>query len=127
MTLDIEEREIVGGGRVAELGGGGEPFRAGVAIARTGAAVETKHRQRKHRIAVAALGGKLVPFGGFGIVARHAEPVGVKLAEQRHRFGVAFVGGMVGRELKRGEEIAALKGAEGEVEFASARARGGIL
>ena len=93
------------------------------AVARAGAAGELEHRQREHRVAVAARGGELVPFGGFLVVLRHAESVGVKLAEERHRLRVAFVlDALVARQ--SGEEIAALKRAEGEVGF-SGRARRG--
>ena len=38
LAFDVEQREIVGGERMAELGRGGEPFGAGVAVARAGAA-----------------------------------------------------------------------------------------
>jgi len=57
---------------MAELGGGGEPFGARVAVARTGAAAQPEHRQREHRLAIAAGGGEPIPFFRPLIVLRHA-------------------------------------------------------
>jgi hypothetical protein len=65
---------------MAELGGGGEPFGAGVAVARAGAAVERNIASANMAFAVAAVGGELVPLGGLGVVLRNAETVGVEFA-----------------------------------------------
>ena len=116
LPFHVEQREIVSGERLAELGRGGEPFGAGFAIARASAAGETEHRQREHRLAVAAIGGELVPVRGFLVVLRHAEAAGIKLAEQRHRFRVAGVVDAFGGKPECGEIIAALIGAEREIE-----------
>ena len=81
LPFDIEQRQIVSRQRLAELCRRREPFGAGVAVARAGAAGKPEHGEREHRLAVAAVGGELVPVGGFLVVLRHAEPVGVKLAQ----------------------------------------------
>ena len=65
LALDVEQRQIVGGERMAELGGGRKPFGAGFAVARAGAALQLEYGQREHRFAIAAIGGELVPLGGF--------------------------------------------------------------
>src|SRR6516225_5868527 len=72
LPFDIEQSEIVGGKRMTELGGSRKPSRARVTIARPGSAIEGKHGEREHRIAVAARRGEPIPFGGAPIVLRHA-------------------------------------------------------
>ena len=66
---------------MAELGGGGQPFGAGVTVARSAAALHPEHAQREHRFAVAAVGGELVPLGGFGVVLRNAQAAGIEFAQ----------------------------------------------
>ena len=73
LALDVEQRQVVGGERLAELGGGGEPFGGGVTVARAGAAAQPEHRQREHRLAVAAGSGQLVPLGRFLVVLGDAD------------------------------------------------------
>ena len=74
-----------------------------------------EHREREHGIAVAAGGGELVPVRGLLVVLRHAEAVGIELAEQRHRLRVVLLARRACGEREGGEEIAALKRAEGEI------------
>src|SRR4029077_14430208 len=69
--------------------------------------------------------GELVPLGGFLIVLRHAEPVGVELAEQRHRLRIGLVVDALGGERKRGDVMAALERAEGEIGLAAVRGGSG--
>ena len=40
LPLDIEQSQIIGGNRMAELGGGGKPLRGGLPIARASAALD---------------------------------------------------------------------------------------
>ena len=72
LARQIEQAEIVCGGRMAELGGLAQELSSRFRIARAGAAFEIKHGEREHGIAVAVAGLELVPFGGFGVVARAA-------------------------------------------------------
>jgi hypothetical protein len=78
-------------------------------------ALQPKHGEREHRLAVAAVGGKLVPIGGFDVVLRHAEPAGIKFAQKRHRLRVFLELDAIDRNPKGGEVMAGLKRAEGEV------------
>jgi len=84
--------------------------------------------EREHRVLVAKRDGALVPVGGDRVVAADAEPLRVKLAEQRHRLRIVLLRALRGL-LERGQVIAALEGAIGEVGIGIAlrRRRGGRL
>ena len=75
LALEIEQAEIVGGGGMTELGGGGEPFGASLAVARPGAASKRTWPSANMAFAVAARGGELVPFRGLGVVAGTPSPL----------------------------------------------------
>src|SRR5215472_13030052 len=103
---------------MTEVGGGGKPLRAGLAIARSGATPECEDRQREHRVAVAARRRQAIPFCGALIVLRDAKTVRVKLAEKRHGLGIGRIRYAVGGERESGEKIAALEGAINEIGWA---------
>ena len=120
LALQVEQAEIVGGGRVTELGGGRQQAGGFVRVARSGAAFEVEHRQREHGVTVAVRGGELVPLRGLAVVAADAEALRVDFAEQRHGGGIILLRALGGLG-ERGQIIAALKGAIGEVEIAGVR------
>src|SRR5262249_10116110 len=72
LPFQVEQAEVVGRRRVAELGRRREQARRVGVVARSAAAADPEHGEREHRFAVAAVGGELVPAGGLHVVVGHA-------------------------------------------------------
>src|SRR5512139_76580 len=115
LTLQIKKAEVVGGAGMPEFGGGVQQTRSFLKVARAGAALVAKHRKRKQCVAVAFGGGELVPLSCLRVVASDAQSLCVEFAEQRHGGGIVLLGAF-GRLIERGEIMAALEGAIGDID-----------
>ena len=116
LSVEIEQRQIIGRLRVAELGRGRQQLHRLLAVDRAAAPGEPEHGEREHALAVAAVGGAPVPLGGLGVVALDAHRIGVEFAEHGHRLGIAVELRAVGRQIERGLVLAALIGAVHQVD-----------
>ena len=117
LALQIEQAEIVSGGGVTELGGGRQQAGGFVRVARTGAAFEIEHRQREHGVAVAVRGGELVPLRRLAVVARRRRALARRVRRAASWRSGSFCCARLVASAKRGQIIAALKGAVGDIGF----------
>src|SRR5262252_8381669 len=91
LAFQVQQAEIVGGGGVAQLGGGcKEPRRLG-AVVQTAPARHVEDRKREHGIAVTAVRREPVPLDSLGIIQPHPKAVGIKFSEQRHGAHITFL------------------------------------
>src|SRR6185436_2378315 len=76
-AFEMEEREIIGSGRIAAFGCIREQARSFVAINLAAPALQIKRTQPEHGFAVAGRSREPVPFGREFVVERHANSVSI--------------------------------------------------
>src|SRR5215213_2080575 len=108
LTLEIQQREVIGRRRGTKLRRRREELRRFAGIALAAAAAETHEAKLEHGFPIAPVGGALVQFSGLGFVRRNAKAVGVEFGQQRHGFRIVLFLHPPLRFDQRGEVMPAL-------------------